>query len=1295
MKTHLLQLLIFFNLFVFSLYAENSSGGRNFELRHQENLFGDVRVLGNTVLCVLDKNGQCTKPPKESNANIKLEKAPVSYSTLSIPTKSTIIYARLYWQGRGKQQTKWNAKSKSLASTIQFKNKTNSWHTFHADILDTNKYNNWNIPIYSASAIVTDYVKAHGNGKYYINTKKFYTHTGKTWDQNPQDGLGSYGAWVLVVVYQDPDEPKARNVSIFDGYKTVNGHNTVPVSVNGFLTPKFNKVDSKLYTFIAEGDKYIDGDDFLMAGELHHKRLRSIAPNSNNAFNSRIDILNTPRKPNLKNNNGIDIQEYNVGTTSGAKHIITNNEIGAKFQFKTDGDAYFPSLLVFSTEIYLPKMCYDYSIKQDGQYMQINRAEYPQAQIDGKISSSDLDITVYLRNMEADIPAEGIAIKSDVNDSMFNSIGHIFTSNTNGTTLIDRGTPNHTNPLCQYDPNGNNSTSNRGCTNGHDIRKGNGTLKAGEYVYTKFKLHPNNISGITDVNESLGLSVRYYITINQNKSVYPDYILGSRNVPLCPTSGWYQAQKGIFNVVHRGQTQNVRSNLFTQVSRQPFDVSVIFDSTPENADYTAPTSDVNTTVLVEMIDLDSFGDLNASCANPDSKISDSIFVPIDFSQTNYQTDVLTQPNNYYDVAVKNAAFRIWYFSDGNNSLIENWHALTSNYNKHLDAISGLYTDARFPLCKNICSLNPTTAQCFDCIKNNYAKPICSRDNFAIRPESYDVEIYDDNQTKASTKTNLSQYYNYSPDSQQQPTGEMQLAAGYKYRFDIASTGHDGLQPTPGYTRYFNGKSDYNATLIWNSQKTNTICNDIENKDLTFYVKNGKLSNIHKEHTNVGEYKFNIIDTSWTAVDWDWTQEQQQYRQANNFSTSKDCTLNSNSTEKQSLKIGCTIDTNHGSVSINPQHSYTYKDTNIIFHPFKFNLSNITPTTGITNSPINNNAFIYMANMDNNETMSYHLDGNIIAQGDDNSTLTNFTSQCYAKSIDIVITTTDRALFTPENIPVNYIARFHDLNKSGTTISSLDINYTDQTPQQDIHITTTETQLKGYFLKDYKGSMYTSLNLNYERNITLAVNPKQIYFKKYIVTCKNSAECSFSANMTNSTTTKGEETLNENIPIKHYYGRIHAQRERFLGTDGDANLSYEVYCDISKGGNKSLLQQGNNSKYTDDPRWFINLTHSPQTDGQIYSIIQRGYPHVSLTNLTNTSSPVASLHYDGTKGFPYITTMQIFPSSWLIYNKYNKNATSNEFEVEFINSSGAWAGERETDSTTKKNAADITNRRLMW
>jgi len=132
-----------------------------------------------------------------------------------------------------------------------------------------------------------------------------------------------------------------------------------------------------------------------MAGERHNTTLTDIAPIPDNAFNSRIDVTAT-RNPDLTNNNGIDIQKYNVGTSG--KNIISSNETGAKFQFTSTRDTYFPSVLVFSTQIYAPNLCYDYTYGQNGVF---RTAPVASPQIDGTFNvNSPIDMKLYFQNQE-------------------------------------------------------------------------------------------------------------------------------------------------------------------------------------------------------------------------------------------------------------------------------------------------------------------------------------------------------------------------------------------------------------------------------------------------------------------------------------------------------------------------------------------------------------------------------------------------------------------------------------------------------------------------------------------------------------------------------------------------------------------------------------------------------------------------------------------------------------------------------------------------------------------------------
>ena len=1265
-----------------------SSGGRNFALRQQENLFGDVRVIGNTVLCQLS-NGQCVESGYDiSNADVNLQKAPQSSSTLILPTNAVVEYARLYWLGR--TDSGWNSTTQAAAGRIEIQKDGGGYTSLTANIKDAINYSG-NIWLYSASADASGIVT--GAGTYSINTSSFYTVTGDT-----SDGLGTSGSWALVVIYSDPDETVAKNVTIFDGFKGVTSDDDAQASVVGFLTPKSGVVDSTLYTMAAEGDKYLSGtsDQIQMGGATYNTSLQNLG-----TFDSRIDLPAT-RTPNLNNNNGTDIHIYNVGTSNGGAGIIGNNEVGANFNFTSNQDVYYPSLFVFSTELYLPQMCYDYSLKQDGRYLPIDRATYPEAQIDGLISSSDIEVGIYLRNEESDLDAQGIAIRTDLNTTQFNQTGQIYTSNVNGSTLISRGTPSFTGALCDYDKDGDNSVTNNGCTDGHNIRKGNGTLGEFEYVYTQFTIQPQNVSGIVDINESLGMSIKYYIVANGQKIEYPDYILGGENVPICPPTGGYTPQWGQFNVVRGGQTAPITNNLYTQVSRKPFDAAVVFDATPDTGDNQAPSSDVNTTVLVEMIDLDAYGDINASCANPDASISDMIYMPVTFNSSNPAVDIPTQTQDYYNFAVKNATFRIWFFEDKDKTLIQDWGVTTTDStNRVITSISNLYDSATHTLCSSECS-DDTSIGCFECIKTNYAQPLCARDNFSVRPESYSLNLYDINQTlpdydietdpanlKNTSKVNLSTVTGYAATSGGTPVNPISLAAGYEYRFDINASGHDGIAPTPGYTRVFNGNPDYNATLIWSPVTGMTGCNDELSRDIAFYFKNGVVINEEREHDNVGIYALSLVDRTWTAVDY---LDLSHHTAANGFvEGTTDCDTASSTTTSGTLN-GCNIISNHGADGV----GNFYKNHSLMFHPYRFDVTGIVSSVGLSHEPLTGNPYIYMADTSNaaDENMSYHLNGSITAVGFTGNPLNNFVTNCMAVGLDLNLSKSDTTLQDITGNNIVYHSTFHLLDENNTnTLVKMDTNETD--PLEPIRVQT----LGSFFIKDANGTMNTINNINYTRAVDTPANPKRVLLNSYDVNCTNHlAECTIFADLRNDKKVSGQLIIDQNLT--HYYGRTNTPRQRFITPAGTSSnpaqdfIYYEVYCDLNDGCDKSLLQGGNDANSTNDPRWFINTNHTVGF-GTAGNITQKGANRVTATDASGNHQDSTNLVYDASRGYPYKATMENNASSWLIFNRYNPAATSNEFEVEFENAGSSWAGVKETSTTTNNNASSKTNRRTMW
>ena len=169
----------------------------------------------------------------------------------------------------------------------------------------------------------------------------------------------------------------------------------------------------------------------------------------------------------------------------------------------------------------------------------------------------------------------------------------------------------------------------------------------------------------------------------------------------------------------------------------------------------------------------------------------------------------------------------------------------------------------------------------------------------------------------------------------------------------------------------------------------------------------------------------------------------------------------------------------------------------------------------------------------------------------------------------------------------------------------------------------------------------------------------------------------------------------------YYGRASASKQRYEdpltgAVQHNANIYYEIYC-FGSTCDKALLPSGARPVY--DIRWYKNPTHQPSADGNISAVAQKnGLNHVLASDLVTTTNPsTVKLKYTQSSlyGYPYSTTMEIIPSSWLLDTQDRPNATTNQFQVEFNQATSGWAGKHETNATTKTNAAVIDNRRTMW
>jgi len=614
--------------------------------------------------------------------------------------------------------------------------------------------------------------------------------------------------------------------------------------------------------------------------------------------------------------------------------------------------------------------------------------------------------------------------------------------------------------------------------------------------------------------------------------------------------------------------------------------------------------------------------------------------------TNVSIDIIDTANS--DAVIKED---IWdkYFNQG----VHSKRIEISNLN-----IDRIVREARF-------RINITTTKKF-CIKDCTTKTIAySRDTFSIRP--YALVAFGQNQykragedfnitIKAVDKENFNKVGNssYSGRQQSNVTG----VATYNAKLADFIIASNFYQPTNSEINQMQTDigSENNATINGKVNNCPEIGNFIINNSNTSFT-NGKV-NASLNFSETGILNLFISETpgsEWAKID-----------------------------EK---------DTNDSLRYIRPS-TVTYDENNIsantlqLFVPYEFNTTAEYNTTNAKN-------WLYMYDINKSNStfitpkMSAFVKYKITALNKDGAVVKNYTRECFPDVDEVhaprvnglkLNTTFDLFLDMDLNTTQDTNISLYSENNTSNAIWSLNKNAS--------LLATNANQIQEWIspFQFENGVGEAKVYFNIDRNVSVARNPISIK----VIDANTST--SWMANIGSPAKFNGITLDQKKVFL---YGRAHAMRERYTGSDGNVSIYYEVYCNLSNGGNKSLIPDGVNSKYTDDPRWFINTKHDTTKDGKVNSIKQRNFALVQVTSINTQTPTTAQLEYNEAEGYPYKTTMEINASNWLIYNKYNKDAKKNEFEVEFINNSSSWAGEHETNSTTRRNAADKTNRRLMW
>ena len=1250
-------------------------------------------------------------------------------ANLTLKAGDTVLWAKLYWMGRTDSST-----DADYANVKDVKLLTPTTGGAYQDITCTH-YGDTGDEYYCA-AEVTQMVSQ--SGEYWVGNVPGH-----------EEASNNFAAWSLMVVYQNDVDP-FTNVAIYEGFgRFASGSDPLDIPLTGFLTPVAGAVEATFHVLAGESDNgYADQLTVTDKAGVAHLVENPVGTNTDflNATISRYGVISTDRLPAFNNALGIDIDsnELNWMNSGTLEPILDNNQSTTTLSFSSTSDELFVPVVGFTTEIFQPDICYDYSYYQNNRsFTEDNNGSLnvvPHILGDGLSTTDPITVRLMLKNMEP----ESFAYDVDMSIKDINITGEVSYDGNLQRTLPGG---------LIYSPL--TPTSSSSSTVNYPITDSGVGMGTAQIVYSQFDVMPSS----STVDVPLDMSISFSISLSGGITLDYDGLKLKDDIPLCTSNNFsYHPVFGIFNVLdHSLYNATGKYNLFTQVSNRKFDIDIVSN----DPDDLTVEYNLSTIVGVEMIDVGGFHDTNASCMDPGSAITEKVYVTFDNNVSKVAFDVdqaiideltdLTNSDDFYKVARENVAFRISYekTNDGNDDLVQltkkaNGDFTVDNFTQLVQDVGTCKQEVLFNKSTANMTWNVATAcgnagtsgvnpwelkQCLKCLYGVNTSFICSRDNFSIRPEALNLEIYDRNVTSG--------VQNIVPNV---IGTDATISAGYAYKFDINATNHLDNNATPGYTQNFFGGTDHNITYEWEPNgRIVTGCNDITDHDINGSLKDGSVINLDGINKNVGRYNLKMIDSQWTKADQnpDHHVGNDLYLNSTNGGTENDCNIDQddvslyvNGGNYADNMVGCTIKSEHKNLKANTQ----FHDYNVSVRPFDFNVAGIQFHRGSidTNTSVTNqNAYVYNNRLAtynalnvlvDDINMSIRYTGRLGAVGADNFLLTNFVKDCYAETLDLDVDTSLIPVNGP-NYTFNLRERYYDMNTS-----TGDIN----TSIGDVNASVINNDIVGLdyslidlialpannFYKDMNGSAIIELNLNFDRDVNETFNPITLIYRDLNVSCETHGNCKSIADLEAEHHPEGIVVTDLNVT--HLYGRAHTPRHRVQGPNATVPIYYEFFCDTALVAPEVTcniadlaIQPSPGVRISpfgllspDDIRWYSQTLHNVGFDGAAtFTQTRTTEDYANFGNgagmAINGTLNAGVYAYGGQKGYPYKVTIDVMTPDWLIYNRYDGSATINNFgnnvnsfELEFTQA-GNWAGQDRSGMGTESNASATTNRRIQW
>jgi hypothetical protein len=647
------------------------------------------------------------------------------------------------------------------------------------------------------------------------------------------------------------------------------------------------------------------------------------------------------------------------------------------------------------------------------------------------------------------------------------------------------------------------------------------------------------------------------------------------------------------------------------------------------------------------------------------------------------------PNYPSDLALKNAAFRIWTLTkkdkQGNDILVYNNcknqfdnGCFDDLYKRNYESLELNGTKLCYDSCKN-----SSGSTCYDCLRKNYGYPICSRDNFAIKPERFNINIIDNNQTYSKTKTV----------TVGDGIKKSEIAAEYLYRLDINATIYNLNDKVKGY--YFNANGDNNSKKAIAKFNDSLNCNDKSNKDLNIIIFNGKTYKheaLEKNITNgmpvnglyidnSGKYKLLLEDKVWTQID------QQGYKYKP-FKDEADCILDSTIVNKGlNDQKGCDISAEY--------KNYKYE---IESHPYNFDITEIS----VTNSPNKSQKnMVYINDLNltkelikSNKAMALKIEGIIYAKGKRGGILTNYHNQCSARDLTNKINYSK----TPNNIKDSFDNDliFNYSMYENSIDSSVKINKINSKNLIDI------TFNKKYFNSGGLG-VYSNY-FNFKRDYNNPINPFKLNFFDFSISSPTEV---INVDLENSFIPKAKKDLNSSRYF--YYAKVKSQNDLYddiYDTNITTPIEITIFCNKSIDYCKNYGIDTDNF-LTNEYDWWISQNHNANLgDGKVYLKTDKpSYAQITpniVTNFINgiDKNVMVKLNNAKLNNRPFVievqpTSTMIKNAPWILYNKYQNTPPRYIYKIKFAAPPAAWSGEGKTGHTINVKSNARKTKKVDW